>query len=65
MILVWIGFIVLIVVGLGMTLAGLIVSKMIMAFGGGGWWMPIVQFAAAGICFWLAYNNAPFYFVVK
>lgn len=64
MILVWIGFVFLVVVGIGLTLGGLILSKMIMSFGSGGWWLPIVEFAAAGVCFWLAYNNA-LYFVVK
>ena len=65
MILIWIGFIFLVVVGLGFTLAGLVVTRLVIAFGNGGWWLPIVQFSAAGVCFWLAYNNAPFYFMVK
>ena len=65
MILVWIGFVFLVIVGLGMTLAGLVVSKMILSFGNGGWWLPIIQFAGAAVCFWLAYNNAPFTIVLR
>jgi hypothetical protein len=65
MILAWIGFVILSIVGLGMIITGLFVCRMVAAFGNGGWLFPISQFAIGGFLLWLAFTYAPFTVIVS